>query len=64
MAIKKMFKASPSDLYYIKSIFEGYDNVAVMTTVLAKDGVFELLCPDGMEVEAMAIIEELKVEEV
>lgn len=64
MSIKKVFKTSPYDLSFIKSIFEGYDNVAVMTTVSAKDGVFELVCPDGMKLEAMEIINKLKVEEV
>jgi len=59
---RQLYKVAAYDLFYIKNVLEGYDNVTVMTTVSAKEGIFELVYPEGMALEVKRIIEKIKEE--
>ena len=38
----KRYKTKKEFLSYIKNLLEGYDNMAIMTTIDGKEGIFEL----------------------
>ena len=62
MLISLQYKAARKSLVYIKNIFEGYDNLLLMSMVDAKNGVFNLIFSESMSTDAMMVIKEIKIE--
>jgi len=58
----RRYKSESRFLSHIKNLVESYDNVAVMTAVDAKDGVFELQFPDGLKNDVWNMMEGIKAE--
>ena len=50
-------RINPGRFHYLKFLLEGYDNLAVLSSVDSKEGVIKLRCPPGMVTELMAILE-------
>ncbi len=67
MPSRLRYKAASCSLAKIKSLLEGYDNLAIMSTIDAREGLFELKFPEviGDEVKMVmeGISEEVKIEE-
>ena len=56
------YKAPRKSLAYIKNLFEGYDNLLVMSMIDAKNGIFTLIFSEEMSNEARKVIEGIKKE--
>ena len=56
------YKAPKRSLSHIKNIFEGYDNLLVMSMVDAKNGIFTLAFSDTASNEAFRVVEGVKKE--
>ena len=56
MSLKKRYKTEPASLSRIKNLLEGYDNLAVMSTVDAKEGLFELKFPECLKEEVLSVM--------
>ncbi len=55
-------QADPKTLSHIKNLLEGYDHLAVMSTVDGKKGIFELLFTEGMSGEVAAAMDGIRGE--
>lgn len=56
------YKTLPSNLVRIKNLLEGYDNLTVMTTINAVEGLFELKFSGNNLDEVIKIMEGIKKE--
>lgn len=62
MQLSPHYKAPRKSLAYIKNLFEGYDNLLVMSMIDAKNGIFTLVFSEAMSNEASKVIEGIKEE--
>ena len=62
MQLSSQYKAPRKSLAYIKNLFEGYDNLLVMSMIDAKNGIFTLVFSEAMSNEASKVIEGIKEE--
>ncbi len=62
MQLSPQYKAPRKSLAYIKNLFEGYDNLLVMSMTDAKNGIFTLIFSESMSNEARKVIEGIKKE--
>ena len=62
MQSSPQYKAPRKSLAYIKNLFEGYDNLLVMSMIDAKNGIFTLIYSEAMSGEAGKVIEGIKKE--
>ncbi|MDT8316930.1 MAG: DUF4911 domain-containing protein [bacterium] len=62
MPLSPQYKAPGKSLACIKNLFEGYDNLLVMTMIDVKNGIFTLVFSEGMAYEAGKVIEGIKKE--
>ncbi len=58
--VHKMYRVEKSKIGFLKFIFEAHDNLAVLTTLDAKDGLVRLAIAPGCSPEAVAVMEDLK----
>ncbi|MBU3937196.1 MAG: DUF4911 domain-containing protein [Proteobacteria bacterium] len=60
-------RIDPEQIYFLKFIFEGYDNLTIMSTVDQREGVVELKYPVELEEDVRGVLrsmaERLKLEE-
>lgn len=52
----------PREVYYLKFILEGYDNLATMSTVDRQQGIVELYIPSGNEDLVRELLVAIKTE--
>ena len=57
---EKFYRMSRRDIAFVKFIFEGYDGIAILTTIDAKSDLVSLNISPGCEADADAILAELK----
>jgi hypothetical protein len=50
----------PERIYFLKFILEGYDGLAIQSTIDAKSGIVEILYPPEMEKDLQLLLAELK----
>jgi hypothetical protein len=50
---------NPERIYYVKFILEGYDGLAVMSTVDPKQGIIKISCPEEVRAEVEHLLKEL-----
>lgn len=62
MSSRRRFRTEPRLLSHIKNILEGYDNLTVMSTVDAKEGLFELIYPESEEGEVLIVMKGIEKE--
>ena len=62
MQLSLQYKAPRKSLAYIKNLFEGYDNLLVMSMIDARKGIFTLIFSETMSGEARKVIEGIKKE--
>jgi len=60
--LSPQYKAPRKSLSHIKNLFEGYDNLLVMSMIDAKNGIFTLIFSETMSSEARKVIEGIKKE--
>jgi hypothetical protein len=53
---------SPDRIHYLKFILEGYDGLAILSTVNARQGIVELRYPPEAESELEFLLAEIKSE--
>lgn len=58
--IHKLYRVEKSRIGFLKFIFEGYDNLAVLTTLDSTAGLVRLAIAPGCSSEAFAVMEDLK----
>ena len=58
--VHKLYRVEKSRIGFLKFIFEAHDNLAVVTTLDAKDGLVRLAIAPGCSPEAIAVMEDLK----
>jgi len=60
-------RIDPEQIYFLKFILEGYDNLTIMSTVDQREGVVELKYPSELEEDVRGVLrsmaERLKLEE-
>ena len=62
MSLKRQFKTKARLLSHIKNILEGYDNLTLMSTVDAREGIFDLTFPESREEEVLRVMKGIKKE--
>jgi hypothetical protein len=55
-------KISPDRIHFLKFILEGYDGLAILSTVNARQGIVELRYPPEAESELAALLTEINTE--
>ncbi|MCP4694808.1 MAG: DUF4911 domain-containing protein [Desulfobacterales bacterium] len=60
--VKKYYRVDRREIAYVKFILEGYDGLAVMTTVNARTGEIVLASAPECEAELDAILQDLERE--
>ena len=55
-----LYRVEKSRIGFIKFIFEGYDNLAVLTTLDSAEGLVRLTIAPGCSSEAFAVMADLK----
>lgn len=58
-----LYRVNRRDISYLRFILEAYDGLAVLTTVVAPEGVIRLSVAPGREDEAEWLLHELTTEE-
>ena len=53
------FKMAPERICFLRFIFEGYDNMAIQSTIDARQGLVEIRYPVMVEDEVLALLEHL-----
>ena len=53
------YRADPGNISRIKNLLEGYDNVAVISIVNGRGGLFDILFLEGMEEEVRKVMDGL-----
>jgi hypothetical protein len=61
-SVTRYFRVGGRDLVYLKFILEGYDNMSVLSTVDAREGIVRLLVPAGFAADLAELIEALRQE--
>ena len=65
-SVRKIFKIDPREIAYLRFILEGYDGLAVLTTLDAKSGIIELMippaCMDDVEMIIQGLSSEMTIE--
>lgn len=60
MQIRDLYvRINPQKIAFLKFIIEGYDGLALLTTIDRHDGLVRLLVPATRHVELMCLLEEL-----
>lgn len=57
--IKQYYRVDKSKIGFLRFIIEAYDNLALMTTLDAKDGLVVLNIAPGCEADARALMQSL-----
>ena len=52
-------RMAPERIHFLKFILEGYDNLAMQSTIDARQGLVELRYPLALEEEVLALVEAL-----
>lgn len=52
----------PEKISWLRFILEGYDNLAILSTLSAAEGLVQLQCPRSLYAETMALIAALAPE--
>ncbi|MFC1513228.1 DUF4911 domain-containing protein [Thermodesulfobacteriota bacterium] len=52
-------RMAPDRIHFLKFILEGYDNLAMQSTVDARQGLVELRYPLALEKEVLALVDSL-----
>ena len=60
--IQKYYRVDRREICFLRYIFEGYDGIAMMTTIDPQAGFVRLHIAQGCEEDVMLIIQELKKE--
>ncbi len=58
--IKRYFRVDRREIFFIQSIFEGYDGLAMMSTIDPTRGVIRLSMYPGTETDVSDILQDLK----
>ena len=58
--IKRYYRVDRREIFFIQSIFEGYDGLATISTVDPNRGVIRLSIPPGTETDVLDILQDLK----
>jgi len=58
--VKKNLRLNRRDIAYAKYIFEGYEGLAVVTTIDRRESIVQLLIPPGFVSDVDGIIRALK----
>lgn len=56
MSLRLRYKTEPHNLSFVKNLLEGYDDLAVMSAIDPKEGIFELICPAGLQDELKKVV--------
>lgn len=54
-------RIDPEQIYFLKFIFEGYDNLTIMSTVDQREGVVELKYPVELEEDVRGVLRSMSV---
>ena len=52
----RRIRIDPEQIYFLKFILEGYDNLTIMSTVDRIEGVMELKYPQELEQDVMGVL--------
>ena len=58
--IQRYYRVDRREIFFIQSIFEGYDGIATVSTVDPKKGMIRLSIPPGAERDVLDILRDLK----
>jgi hypothetical protein len=58
--LKKYYKVDRRDISFLRFIFEGYDGIALVTTINADQGVIQLSIAPGCMEEVESVLNKLK----
>jgi len=58
--VHRIYRVEKRKIGFLKFIFEAYDNLAVITTLDANDGLVRLAIAPGCLLEAVAVMDDLK----
>ena len=58
--IKRCYRVDRREIFFIQSIFEGYDGLATISTVDPNRGVIRLSIPPETETDVLDILQDLK----
>ena len=58
--IKRYYRVDRREIFFIQSIFEGYDGLVTISTVDPNRGVIRLSIPPGTETDVSDILQDLK----
>ena len=58
--LKKYYKINRRDISFLRFIFEGYDGIALVTTMSADQGIVRLSIAPGCMEEVESVIKKLK----
>jgi len=61
-SVTRYFRVDRRDLVYLKFILEGYDNMSVLSTFDAREGIVRLLVPSGFAADMAELMEALRQE--
>ncbi len=61
-SIVRYFRMNRRDLAYLKFILEGYDNMSLLSTVDAREGIVSLTIPAGFTADMAALVTALQQE--
>jgi hypothetical protein len=56
---KLQFRIDPEQIYFLKFILEGYDNLTIMSTVDQGEGVVELKYPPELEEDVKGVLQSM-----
>jgi hypothetical protein len=57
---QRYYRVDRREIFFIQSIFEGYDGLATISTVDPNRGVIRLAMPPGTETDVLNILQDLK----
>lgn len=58
----KKLQISPDRIHYLKFILEGYDGLAILSTVNARQGIVEVRCSPEAEKDLAVLLAEINEE--
>ena len=58
--IQRYYRVDRREIFFIQSIFEGYDGLATMSTIDPNRGVIRLSIPPDTEKDVLDILKDLK----
>ena len=59
-SVVRYFQVNRRDLVYLKFILEAYDNMSVLSTVDAQEGIVRLIVPAGFAADMAELVEALQ----